>query len=70
MGVIVVIGCRGKSKATSKEISTYSSRQDKMKQSMDSVILKKKENKKKWNDAYRKRIKEIKIRSILDKQRH
>ncbi len=31
--------------------------------------MKKKETKKKWNDAYRKRIKEIKIRSILDKQR-
>ena len=46
-----------------------------MKQSMDSVILKKKENKKKWNDAYRKRIKEKtcsvtnKRRSILEKQR-
>ncbi len=40
---------------------------------MDSVILKRQENKKKWNDAYRKRIKEktssviIKRGSILEK---
>ena len=42
---------------------------------MDSVILKNKENKKKWNDAYRKRLREkksgvaIKRSSILEKQR-
>jgi hypothetical protein len=51
-------------------LSTYSSILDEVNESMDSVILKKKENKKKYNDAYRKRIKEIKIRSILVKQRN
>jgi hypothetical protein len=59
-------------------LSSLSSRQMAPEESMDPVILKilkKKENKKKWNDAYRKRLKEksnsptIKRSLILEKQR-
>jgi hypothetical protein len=41
-----------------KLLSTYFSTQDEVRESMDCVNLKKNKNKKKWNDACRKRIKE------------
>ena len=44
-------------------LSTYSSTQHELKESMDDVILKKKENKKKWNDASRQVV------LILEKHR-